>query len=611
LSLALVGAAMAWLSRLALKLDAESKAAQRQAAFEENVRLALWRMDSVLTGLISMANARPYDSYQSLIRALPNSANAPSQVYFQFDPNGRLILPVAAKKQSAQLDELRRKVTRSALLKSIQYTTNIQTVQKYSSTDAVKSVATSSNNTAASISTPASQIKKTVDSISTANTPSRLTTRANVDVQKIMNANEQIARQLVNLNASNIILDNQMPYQSQIKPESQIPSAVVDQKPMASAKPADADKFIRTTQQNTNLELMNPIWLDKDLFLVRRVSVGKQEFIQGCWLDWAGIRSMLLKLVEDLLPKANLAPFLQASAAGQTRLLAAIPVLLIPGPIPEEPQNGWSILHMSLGIAWMGVLLATFAVAMVLRRTLELNQRRGAFVSAVTHELRTPLTTFRLYTEMLNEGMVTDGAKQKKYFATLHGEAERLSHLVENVLMYAQLENNRGGAERIENVRLADLKERIAPSLSDRAVQSGMELIIEMEDAAGNALVRADISAVERILFNLVDNAGKYGRADQNSGVLMSIELINGRAALSVRDHGSGIPPHMQKKLFMPFSKSASEAANSAPGVGLGLSISRGLARQMHGDLVLDKGIADGARFVLTLPLVEFGMKKN
>jgi signal transduction histidine kinase len=575
------------------------------------VRLALWRMDSVLTGLISLENARPYDSYQSLIRALPNSANAPSQVYFQFDPKGRLILPVAAKKQSAQLDELRRKVTRSALLKSIQYTTNIQTVQKYLTPEAVKNVNASDNNTMAIVSTPTSQIQRTANAISTANTPSQLTTRANVDVQKIMNANEQIARQLVNLNASNINLDKQLPNQSQIKPESQIQSAVVDQKPMASVKPVASKDFIRTTKQDTNLELMNPIWLDKELFLVRRVSIGKQEYIQGCWLDWPGIRSMLVKLVEDLLPKANLSPLLQAPSAGQTRLLASIPAQLIPGPIPDEPQTGWSILHMSMGIAWMSVLLATFAVAMVLRRTMELNKRRGAFVSAVTHELRTPLTTFRLYTEMLNEGMVTDSAKQKRYFATLHGEAERLSHLVENVLMYAQLENNRGGAERIETVQLSELKERIAPSLSDRALQSGMELAIEMEEAARNALVRADISAVERILFNLVDNAGKYGRAAQDSSVLLSIELTNGTAALSVRDHGSGIPPRMQKKLFRPFSKSASEAANSAPGVGLGLSISRGLARQMHGDLVLDKRIADGARFVLTLPLVEFGMKRN
>jgi len=97
---------MAWLSSLALKLDTESKASLRQAAFEENVRLALWRMDSTLSGLISMENARPYESYKSLIREAPSSANAPSQLYFQFDPEGRLTMPASAKHPGAQWDEL-------------------------------------------------------------------------------------------------------------------------------------------------------------------------------------------------------------------------------------------------------------------------------------------------------------------------------------------------------------------------------------------------------------------------------------------------------------------------------------------------------------------------
>ena len=312
---------------------------------------------------------------------------------------------------------------------------------------------------------------------------------------------------------------------------------------------------------------------------------------------------MLLKRIGDLLPQADLAPLLNMPAAGQTRLLASIPAILLPGPLPDEPHEGWSILHMSLGIAWAGVLLATFAVAVVLRRTMELNQRRGAFVSAVTHELRTPLTTFRLYTEMLDAGMVKEDAKRKQYYSTLHGEAERLSHLVENVLMYAQLENSRGGAERIETVDLETLKERMAPSLSERARQCGMKLSITIEEAARHAAVQADISAVERIMFNLVDNAGKYGCMDRDPEILLSIALKGGMASLSVSDHGPGIAPRLKKKLFLPFSKSASEAANSAPGVGLGLSISRGLARQMHGDLYYDFGFKNGARFVLTLPL--------
>jgi signal transduction histidine kinase len=600
---------MGWLSRLALKLDAEGKAALRQAAFEENVRLALWRMDSALTGLISLENARPYSTYQSLIRSLPETANAvptgdlssatQSLLYFQFEPDGRLVLPGAAKVQSAQLDQLRRKVTKSSLLKSIQYTTDILTVQKSTvpETPAKNSILARTEKQAPfSPSAPATQSQ--TDLLPAANSVPPSQSRTNQDTQQILNTNELNVRLSVTNN--NLMINAPARSQSQAEIRSE-PQA----QPVPEKKPAMTSDSVRTTRLDTNLELMHPVWLDKDLFLVRRVSIGKQEYVQGCRLDWPAIRAMLVKLVEDLLPQADVAPLLQPPAPGQTRLLASISAQLIPGPIPAESQDGWSILHVSLAIAWIGVLLATLAVGVVLRRTMELNQRRGAFVSAVTHELRTPLTTFRIYTEMLNEGMVTDGKKQKQYFGTLHNEAERLSHLVENVLTYAQLENNRGGAERIEIVKLIELKERVVPRLADRAAQSGMELAVVLEDAARDSAVRVDIPAAERILFNLVDNAAKYGGKAQND-ILFSIELKKGMAVLSIRDHGPGISPRLRKKLFMPFSKSASEAANSAPGVGLGLSISRRLAQQMHGNLVLDPAVTDGARFVLTLPLGAF-----
>ena len=80
-----------------------------------------------------------------------------------------------------------------------------------------------------------------------------------------------------------------------------------------------------------------------------------------------------------------------------------------------------------------------------------LSERRGAFVSAVTHELRTPLTTFRMYAEMLAEGMVPSPEARQKYLETLRREADRLAHLVENVLQYARLERGRPGGRR-ENV---------------------------------------------------------------------------------------------------------------------------------------------------------------
>ncbi len=79
---------------------------------------------------------------------------------------------------------------------------------------------------------------------------------------------------------------------------------------------------------------------------------------------------------------------------------------------------------------------------------MDLSERRRIFVSAVTHELRTPLTTFRLYTDMLADGMVSGEEKRRSYLERLRGEAQRLSHLVENVLFYARLESGRAGAVR-------------------------------------------------------------------------------------------------------------------------------------------------------------------
>jgi signal transduction histidine kinase len=113
--------------------------------------------------------------------------------------------------------------------------------------------------------------------------------------------------------------------------------------------------------------------------------------------------------------------------------------------------------------------------------------------------------------------------------------------------------------------------------------------------------VRANVSAAEQILFNLVDNACKYARTAADKRIHLAAQWHNGTVRLRLRDHGPGIPPSVRRRLFQPFSKSAQEAACTAPGVGLGLALSRRLARDMGGDLRLDEDVTDGACFVLTL----------
>jgi len=352
--------------------------------------------------------------------------------------------------------------------------------------------------------------------------------------------------------------------------------------------------------------VMKPLWVGDILVLARRVLHDGKTYLQGCWLDWAGMRQWLLASVENLLPDANLQSLRVDSEDAGARRLAALPVVLDPGDLAPVGTTLSSPVLISLLIAWGCVLLAAAAVAVLLLGVMTLSERRAAFVSAVTHELRTPLTTFRLYSEMLAKGMVADESKRTQYLSTLYTEAERLSHLVGNVLAYARIEKNGRATERVETVEIQELFDRTQERLAERAAQADMQLRVttpsDSQAGTPSTSARVDVAAVEQILLNLVDNACKYASPRSNGTINMHAESYAGRINIHVQDSGPGISRQAARRLFRPFSKSANEAANSAPGVGLGLALSRRLARGMGGDLRLDPSVKDGACFVLSLP---------
>jgi signal transduction histidine kinase len=346
-----------------------------------------------------------------------------------------------------------------------------------------------------------------------------------------------------------------------------------------------------------------PLWLGERLILARRVQSRGKTVIQGCWLDWEKLQTRLRDEVADLeLPTVSFLPVTDGASPEQTHLLATIPVqLAVTAPLVTPAWD--SPIRVSLLAAWACLGLAILAAAVTLRGVVALSERRGAFVAAVTHELRTPLTTFRMYAEMLAEGMVPTPEARQKYLETLRREADRLAHLVENVLQYARLERGRPGGRR-EDVTLAALLERSAPRLADRAEQAEMKLEVDAAENVQALSLSTDPAAIEQILFNLVDNACKYASHSQDKRIHLEIAAAGRNLQFRVRDHGPGISRQGQRKLFLPFSKSVHEAASTAPGVGLGLALSRRLARDLGGSLMMENQVGEsGAVFKLELPI--------
>ena len=575
---ALLLAVMAWLTSTVLDLERDRASRQQQAAFEETVRLAMWRMDSALTPIVGAENTRPYFEYSTFYPSgraytrmfarlesgdvlFPSALLADDSphvlLYFQVGPDGVLTSPQAPSGNMRDLAE-------SGYLSHSQ-------VQQAS--DRLRQLDSLLDREALAMLLPEPKVPERGRPATLAiNNP--LTNQAKQGLasspqqQEMLSANEFNARRQVFNQAAN--LSN------------------------------NASMFDDDGEADVVPGTMHPVWMGDALLLVRMVLVGREEYVQGCWLDWAALRVLLEGAIQDLLPEAKVAPVIAVDQGESLRTLAALPLKLDAVPPPVVMEGGPTPIQLSLLIGWICVVLATIAAGALLGGALALSERRSAFVSAVTHELRTPLTTFRLYTEMLSEGMVDEQGRQR-YLGTLRTEAERLAHLVENVLAYARLERNRAGGA-IEEVPVSELLDRVGGRLADRAAQAGMTVEI-VNEAGPEVAALIDLSAVERVLYNLVDNACKYAGDADDTEIGLTIGTRDGLLSLRVSDSGPGVTAADRGRLFKPFSKSATVAANTKPGVGLGLTLSRRLARKMGGELRLLERDKRGASFELALPL--------
>jgi two-component system, OmpR family, phosphate regulon sensor histidine kinase PhoR len=224
-----------------------------------------------------------------------------------------------------------------------------------------------------------------------------------------------------------------------------------------------------------------------------------------------------------------------------------------------------------------------------------LEEEKSDFVATVSHELRTPMTgVYGAAQTLLREDIELGPEQTRILLSMIATEAARLSQITEEVLLTSQLDRGDLTLERTP-VDVAEVVRSAVHTMQSQLPES-MTIEVEVDDRIGVA--SGDSDRVQQVLVNLLDNAAKYGTAP----VKVSAESTNGLVRIAVSDAGPGIGAADRERIFEKFYRADPQLTRGARGTGLGLYISRELARRMGGRLALTSEPGEGATFVVELP---------
>ncbi|MFA6508136.1 MAG: HAMP domain-containing sensor histidine kinase [Treponemataceae bacterium] len=267
-----------------------------------------------------------------------------------------------------------------------------------------------------------------------------------------------------------------------------------------------------------------------------------------------------------------------------------------------KPFSGWTLRYdmdeqvwaaegraslIALALGALGVLFAAAALAVYVFRgfadELKLAGQRVSFVNQVSHELKTPLTNIRLYAELLAKRL-PEGGSERGYLDVIEREGRRLSRLINNVLTFGR--ETRGSAENLclrpdsIDAAVERVLDAFRPSFEEREMMIDARL-----NAGGTVMIDADL--IDQVVGNLLSNAEKYAA----SGRIVTVETgrEEERAWVRVKDRGPGIKKEDRPRLFLQFERFHVAVTDAVGGTGLGLYLSRVLARRHGGDLVLEE----------------------
>jgi signal transduction histidine kinase len=246
----------------------------------------------------------------------------------------------------------------------------------------------------------------------------------------------------------------------------------------------------------------------------------------------------------------------------------------------------------------IGILASIIFAFKAASREIRLSQMKSDFIANISHELKTPLTSIRTFGELLQAGWISDPQQVRESGASIESESRRLTQLVDNILDLSQIESR----QRLFHFEDTDLGEVVADALKTLAPplqQKGFQVVCQQLNARLPP-VRLDREAIAQVLTNLIDNAAKY--SGQNKRIVLNLEALHGRVAVSVRDYGIGIPFTEKERIFERFHRANTGFLHDVRGSGIGLSIVKHIVEAHGGRVSVESTPGEGSVFTVSFP---------
>jgi PAS domain S-box-containing protein len=235
----------------------------------------------------------------------------------------------------------------------------------------------------------------------------------------------------------------------------------------------------------------------------------------------------------------------------------------------------------------------------------ELDKMKRNLLSTVSHELRSPLATIKGYASMLTDyGQKLSNRQKREFVLAIQQDADRLTDFVNDLLDLSRLE---AGLIRLER-RLYSVAKLLTHVVDAARVRTPRHKIL-LNVATGLPRINVDVARVEQVLNNLIDNATKYSAEERE--IVVSARKVGDELLFGVSDQGIGIPAEDLEKVFDPMYRIRHKQAEASSGLGLGLSLCRGLVALHDGRIWAESEVGVGSNFWFTLPLEAGGLKST